>query len=117
MESRGNIDYIDTNGRQIGVKRVTSTLQFGPKSNSNESRCLTFSKNNRDGFNNVFHRYECIWDKKGFKFFVDSIEIGVIAVEDGGFWKMGQFYGNNIWANGTKMAPFDEEVRYISQKN
>ncbi|XP_031639779.1 beta-1,3-glucan-binding protein-like isoform X3 [Contarinia nasturtii] len=110
VQSRGNVDYIDSNGNQIGVKRVTSTLHFGPKSNMDGWPSSTYSRKNPDGFNHVFHRYECLWNDKGIKFFVDNIEIGYTAAGNGGFWEIGQFHGDNIWANGTKMAPFDEEV-------
>lgn len=37
--------------------------------------------------------------------------MGFVPVGDG-FWKLGGFEGDDIWANGTKMAPFDEEVSH-----
>lgn len=40
---------------------------------------------------------------------MDRVEIGGVPVGEG-FWKRGNFSGDNIWANGTRMAPFDQEV-------
>lgn len=117
MESRGNVDYANSNGIQIGVKRITSTLHFGPNLNLDKWHTTTFAKNNnRNGFDHGFHRYEFLWNEKEIRFFVDGIDIGSIQVDDG-FWKRGDFDGENIWASGTKMAPFDKEVCRTYNKN
>jgi hypothetical protein len=46
------------------------------------------------------------------KFSIDNVETGRVAPPNGGFWELGNFSSTltNIWANGTKMAPFDHEV-------
>lgn len=49
------------------------------------------------------------WTPECFTFCVDGREIGKVPVENG-MWARGKFQGDDIWANGTKMAPFDEEV-------
>ena len=36
-----------------------------------------------------------------------------ITPPEGGMWEMGHFEGNNIYENGTRMAPFDEEFYFI----
>lgn len=48
------------------------------------------------------------------RFFVDGFMIGEVIPPAGGFWELGQLDrdpgGPNIWANGTKMTPFDYPV-------
>ncbi|XP_055322093.1 beta-1,3-glucan-binding protein-like [Sitodiplosis mosellana] len=112
MESRGNNNYTDLNGIQFGAKRTTSTLHFGPSSQLDKWQTSTYAKINETGFNNGFHIYEFIWNEKGFIFYVDRAEIGSVPVGDG-FWKRGDFQGNDIWASGTKMAPFDQKFHFI----
>jgi hypothetical protein len=52
------------------------------------------------------------------QFAVDDQEIGRITPPDGGFWEIGKFDSrngtvDNPWIYGTKMAPFDKEVRCV----
>lgn len=112
MESRGNVNYTNSTGTQFGIKRTSSTLHLGPSKQLDVSRNLTYDKFNATGFNNGFHIYEFIWNEKGFIFSVDRVEIGTVPAGDG-FWKRGKFEGDNIWASGTKMAPFDQEVKNL----
>lgn len=107
VESRGNLKY-GTKG-QSGVQHVGSTLHFGPRWDQDAFRTAAFSLNNATGFHTDFHKYEFIWNENGIKYLIDGNEIGYIPVGDG-FWKRGGFKGENIWASGTKMAPFDQEV-------
>ena len=51
-------------------------------------------------------------------FCIDNEEIGRVVPPEGGFWEIGQFNSSlgpvdNPWKNGSKMAPFDKEVRMI----
>ena len=51
------------------------------------------------------------------QFAVDDEEMGRITAPDGGFWEVGNFDSrngtvDNPWIYGTKMAPFDKEVRW-----
>lgn len=112
MESRGNRKYDGGGGRQIGVEKVMSTLHFGPRWDQNGFRTSSYAKNNANGYNNGFHKYEVHWSPQGIRFHVDGSEIGFVPVGDG-FWRRGGFHGDNIWKHGTKMAPFDEEVTEI----
>lgn len=107
LESRGNIQY--GNDIQIGAEHVESTLHFGPKWDQDMSHLTNCAKNNASGYQTDFHKYEMIWDENGIKFMVDEAEIGYVPAGDG-FWNRGGFIGDNIWASGTKMAPFDREV-------
>lgn len=109
FESRGNLKYTNHSGVQIGVEQIVSTLHFGPSSKQDAYRKAIFTKNNAAGYNNDFHKYALIWNENGFRFFVDDDEIGFTQIIDG-FWKFGEFSGENIWASRTKMAPFDDEV-------
>lgn len=112
MESRGNEKY--GNEVQIGVEEACSTLHFGPRWDQDAFRTASYSRHNAAGYDKDFHKYEFIWDESGIKFFIDGSEVGFAAVGDG-FWQRGRFSGQNIWENGTKMAPFDQEVWVIFQ--
>ncbi|XP_031626730.1 beta-1,3-glucan-binding protein-like [Contarinia nasturtii] len=110
MESRGNVKY--GNEDQIGVETVFSTLHFGPRWDQDAYRTASYSRSNASGYNNDFHKYEFHWNENGIKFFIDGTELGFADVGEG-FWKRGGFSGDNIWASGTKMAPFDEEFHFL----
>ena len=47
------------------------------------------------------------------KFSLDNVVIGTVTPSSTGFWGLGGFPADikNPWRYGTKMAPFDEEVR------
>jgi len=45
------------------------------------------------------------------EFYIDDEFLGRVDPPAGGFWELGQpFQGPNIWANGSPMAPFDQNV-------
>jgi len=50
------------------------------------------------------------WNANGMTFYVDGQQIGQVNPPSGGFWQLEGFSGNNIWASGSKMAPFDKPV-------
>lgn len=108
LESRGNTKY--GNNVQIGVEQIGSTLHFGPRWDHDAWSTASYLRNNESGFDKAFHKYEMVWNENGIKFLVDGIEFGYAAAGEG-FWKRGKFTGDNIWTNGTRMTPFDEEVR------
>jgi len=62
-------------------------------------------------FSDDFHVYAVEWTKNHLKFTVNGNEVGTVTPPNGGFWQMGGFQGNNIWANGAKTAPFDKPVK------
>ena len=41
---------------------------------------------------------------------MDYQDLGTVTPPAGGFWELGGLGGNNIWAGGNKMAPFDQPV-------
>lgn len=105
MEARGNIKFGDK--EEMGVEQVAAALHFGPSRDQKGS--AVFRRNNSTGFHTNYHIYEFLWDESGIKYLLDGIQYGYVPVGDG-FWKRGNFTGDNIWKSGTKMAPFDEEV-------
>lgn len=92
------------------MQRVTSELHFGPSWFDDGFKTTTFSKNIATSYANDFHKYAFTWDHNGIRFFIDDDEIGDIPVQNG-FWKRGNFNGQNIWSVDDKMAPFDQEVK------
>lgn len=112
MEARGNRNYTNHLGKQIGVEQFTSTLNFGPAPNINGWSTATYASNSApgQGFNRGFHKFQMEWTPTYLKYSYDDKEIGRIDAGNG-FWARGNFTGENIWKNGTKMAPFDEEVK------
>lgn len=83
MESRGNVNYTDTNGIKIGIEHMASTLHFGPNEIMDKWETSTYEQWNETGYNNGFHKYEFIWNETGIQFFVDSSEIGSVPVGEG----------------------------------
>lgn len=140
VESRGNLDYVGENDKQIGPEQITSTLHFGPSWDRNGYQTSTFSTNRprNDGFNKEvskdgnaiqnsnsyiflsdcfqFHKFQMEWTDQYIKFSIDDVETGNVPVGDG-FWARGKFTDDNIWAAATKAAPFDEEVSRESSEN
>lgn len=113
VESRGNRNYTNNEGKHIGIEHFGSTLHFGPAWNNNGYWSSTFAtrSDNGNGFNNDFHKFGMHWLPNYIAFSVDDKEIGRVEVGNG-FWERGKFEGEDIWAkNGTKAAPFDEFVR------
>lgn len=116
VEARGNRNYQDDVG-SIGVDQMTATMHFGPNPKANGWDNAHYIKSSNKGFNEDFHIYKLDWSKNGIVIFVDNEEIGKFSVEnDKSFWELGQFENNqdikdktNPWAQGTAMAPFDQE--------
>lgn len=65
MESRGNVNYTDSNDLPFGIRRTTSTLHFGPSESSDMGQTSTFPKINETGYNDDFHVYEFVWNETG----------------------------------------------------
>lgn len=82
LEARGNRNYSDENGVQIGVQQVTSGLHFERHQISNRSQSTVFSTNNATDYSAEFHKYTFIWNENGIRFFVDDVETGFISASD-----------------------------------
>lgn len=110
MESRGN-DDLKCDGVNIGHQQMGSTLHWGPDAGQNRFEMTSWLKNNEaHSYGSEMHIYELIWNEDGIAFKVDGEEHGSVYPPEGGFWELGGFQGQNPWAEGTKMAPFDEKV-------
>ncbi|CAB3361568.1 Hypothetical predicted protein [Cloeon dipterum] len=118
MESRGNRDLGSFNGgTNIGVEMSSSTLHWGPDTANNRFRKTNWERKTAkgNGYDKAFHLYEVQWTPDYIKFSIDGNETGRVTPSSGGFWQLGNFSSSltNIWANGTKMAPFDQEFFLI----
>jgi beta-glucanase (GH16 family) len=65
-------------------------------------------------FASDFHIFGLEWRPTGITFYVDGEQIGSLNPPGGAFWELGRFTGDNIWHNGTKMAPFDRRVTFLT---
>lgn len=111
LESRGNRKYVDHNNEHIGVENFGSTLHFGPRWDQDGWSTATMNKRTPagQGYDRQFHNYKLEWTPTYIRVFLDNNHVGEISVDDG-FWKRGNFQGENIWPNDSPMAPFDKEV-------
>ncbi|XP_055625115.1 beta-1,3-glucan-binding protein-like [Toxorhynchites rutilus septentrionalis] len=107
MESRGN-QHLTQNNENIGAKKISSCLHFGPSSDYRNSEC---GSSTGSTFTSGFNRYQLNWTPKIIQFGLnDKIFRTVTPYE--GFWKLGGF-NYNPWPQGSKMAPFDREFFLI----
>ncbi|KAF4523474.1 hypothetical protein B566_EDAN004543 [Ephemera danica] len=115
MEARGNRDLTTPDGTNMGVDKMESTMHWGPDSGQNQFMRTHWEqwRNHGDGYNADFHVYFVEWTPDYIRFTVDNVEIGRVTPTAGGFYELGQLTGPNIWAGGTKMAPFDQEFFLI----
>jgi len=111
MEARGNED-LNCHNRPYGRQQVESTVHFGPS--SEEKVAANWKKLNVNiDYSKNFHKYVLEWNPDGLSFFFDDELLGNLSPPDGGFWEYGGFAGENLWKNGSKMAPFDEDFYLI----
>merc|ERR1712121_340133 len=109
----GEIDIMESRGNdgQLGVGTVSSTLHWGPSPNENRFSRTTGEKHRNSWFGD-YHIWKLDWTTDHIITSVDNQEI--MRVQNGqSFWQFGGFGGNNIWASGNKMAPFDQEFYMI----
>ena len=66
-----------------------------------------------ENFAAKFHTYEVLWNQTGIHYTIDDEYIGGVNPPAGGFWQLGGSPGENIWENGTFMAPFDRPVHFL----
>ena len=67
-------------------------------------------RNTTHPYGDSFHLFGLKWTSSFIAFSVDDEEIGRVTPPGGGFWQLGALQGENIWKDGSKMAPFDQEV-------
>ena len=111
-ETRGNPQLFEGN-ENIGVERVGVTLHFGPNSKTTKWDEMHSEINEKPGFDNDFHVYKMKWAEDSITLYVDDKEVHNMKTEDGGLWHKFNFNGENLWINGTKLAPFDQHFYLV----
>ena len=112
-ESKGNLDF-KCDGNPQGRQLAGSTLHWGPDYSQNGFMKTSWWKQNfENDFSNDFHTYKIEWNPDGISAYIDGEYTGGVFPPAGGFWEYGGFHGNNIWKDGTKMAPFDKDFYFI----
>jgi len=114
-ESRGNEElWCDWAGSYQGRQLAGCNLHWGPDGAHNGNHKTSYwHLNEENDYSNDFHTYKMKWDRQGIIFFIDDARIGAVQPPDGGFWELGGFQGENIWSDGSKMAPFDQNFYFI----
>ncbi|KAL3274988.1 hypothetical protein HHI36_019762 [Cryptolaemus montrouzieri] len=116
MESRGNLNLIDSTGRNIGTKMSSGTLHWGTSTNTNKYQLTHFEQLNLEGLNENWHIYQMEWTQESIIFKIDNQTIGTVTPSQGGFWELGNFENSGIvnpWKSGSLMAPFDQEFYIV----
>ncbi|XP_018018860.2 beta-1,3-glucan-binding protein-like [Hyalella azteca] len=109
VESRGNDNY-----GTLGNGFAGTTLHWGPALNLNKYNLTHAEYSPANGtFADNFHTWRLDWTPDDITFYLDDAEI--LKVDPGtNFWDFGGLASSgyeNPWRYGTKMAPFDKEVR------
>uniref|UniRef100_A0A8W8KD03 Beta-1,3-glucan-binding protein n=1 Tax=Magallana gigas TaxID=29159 RepID=A0A8W8KD03_MAGGI len=118
VESRGNTDYHDENGRSQGVDSFGSTLHFGPVYGYDPYEKAHGELTIPSGtLNDDFHIWTLEWDEEHIKVSFEGQEVMNVSPPPEGFWKLGELDKTNInnpykYTN-NKMAPFDQEFFII----
>jgi len=120
MESRGNLNYVDNNGVNIGAEQYGATLHYGVDYVLNGWPKAHFDKNTVPGapWSNDFYRYQLEWTPDYIKWSVDDVEVGTVTFPEGGMWEQGNFANEfpgtaNPWEGEHKSAPFNKEFYLI----
>merc|ERR1712080_403777 len=119
MESRGNRDYIDPDGVNIGCEQFGATLHYGMDTmNGWEFAHNHINSPPGNGFDKDFHLYQMEWTPEYISFSQDNVEIKRVVVPAGGFYELGQFSSRfpgvrNPWEGYARNAPFDKEFHFI----
>jgi len=115
VESRGNEQlWCDWAGGNQGRQLVGCNLHWGPDGGHNGNKKTNWWRvNEGNDYASSFHTYRMEWNPEGITFLIDDLEMGHVNPPEGGFWQLGEFSGNNIWSDGSKMAPFDQNFYFI----
>ncbi|KAL6250927.1 hypothetical protein RBB50_001135 [Rhinocladiella similis] len=116
-ESRGNNWTYPLSGNDV----ISSTLHWGPNM-ANDGWWRTYKKQRalHSTFSEEFHTYGVEWTDEYMYTYLDSRLLQVLYQRfPKSFWNLGGFSTlslgtpGNIWANGTKAAPFDQNFFLI----
>ncbi|KAH6905306.1 concanavalin A-like lectin/glucanase domain-containing protein [Coprinopsis sp. MPI-PUGE-AT-0042] len=122
MEARGNgPDYA-----YQGTNYVRGSLNWGPLASFNAAyKTYGWWTLRRGSYDQDFHTYALEWDEDFIRIYVDSRLHHMLDLRiKKSFWELGKFPPftqigadtimlNNLWANGTKAAPFDQKFYLI----
>ncbi|XP_050415452.1 beta-1,3-glucan-binding protein [Patella vulgata] len=117
----GEIDFMEAACNEVaywgkndnhGIKRIHSTLHFGP--DSAHDHHVSGEKVKEHGDWHEFHTYKMDWSPDHIIISVDDDVILKMTVADGTtLWNQYKFQGTNPWAHGNKIAPFDQQFHMI----
>lgn len=116
IESRGNKNLVNSSGINIGTQLVGSTLHWGPAWNLDKYLLTHLEKQNPNGFDTDWHKYQMEWTPNGINISIDNELLGTFSPPQGGFWELGNLTSSNLenpWKRNSKMAPFDQEFYII----
>jgi len=114
MESSGNWFYYC--GQQSrGVDTVQSNLHMGLPGPDHHWSNASLKTNSSTDYAKEFHIYELNWTQLYITFSVDGEEIYRLLAPGppGGLFDYASLPGENIWAHGGPMAPFDTDFYFI----
>jgi len=113
MESSGNRDYV-CGHMSRGVDWTQNNIHFGPSRQQKWSHAVA-KINTSTTYADAFHIWELIWTEKYVAYRVDGEETYRMTAPggNGSLWDMAGFEGDNIYASGGPMAPFDQEFYFI----
>ncbi|GFO29998.1 hypothetical protein PoB_005650300 [Plakobranchus ocellatus] len=107
----GEIDVMESRGNKgsWNVDMVRSTVHWGT---SIRDRTRAGGTKRGATWHSQFHIYKVEWTPDHIATYVDSHRI--MYLEAGtSMYDRGKFSGPNIWASGSKIAPFDQEFYFI----
>ena len=109
MQSMGNENFYRDNVN-IGTFQSNGSLHFGLEPWNRAS--ATIVKHSNIGLDKDFHLYQIEWFPTYISFSIDNQWFGSVFTGDG-YYRRGDFEGNNPWTNGNDDAPFDEEFYFV----
>ncbi|KAF6752646.1 concanavalin A-like lectin/glucanase domain-containing protein [Ephemerocybe angulata] len=122
MEARGNGPKYATQGSNY----VRGSLNWGPNGALNAAyKTYGWWSMRRGSYDEAFHTYSLEWDEDFIRIYVDSRLHHLLDIRvKKSFWELGEFPPmisqgsesavlHNIWVNGSKAAPFDQNFYLI----
>lgn len=115
VEGRGNAHLTDqATNVNTGAEQFGTTLHFGTQWYNDDwwSSHVTVNTAAGNGFDADFHEYGMEWSPDHIQLSLDGQVRGTFPTGDG-YFKQGNFNGDNPWAHAGKDAPFDQEFYFI----
>ncbi|BFZ12781.1 hypothetical protein BsWGS_15820 [Bradybaena similaris] len=112
----GELDIMETRGNAgpPGVQTVTSTFHWGDAWNNNKWSLTHGEKSSPAGttWHDAFHTWKIERTADHIITSIDDQTILSVNAPPNGFWQLGGL-SSNIWASGSKIAPFDQDFYLI----